>query len=399
MKYKKILICGAGIAGLTTAYWLKRYGFTPILVEKYPTLRKGGYKIDIRGVALEVIEHMGLTSQIYESRTALKGATLIDTEGKHETKVDANLVGSRVEGDLEIMRGDLCEILFQKCGVECLFGDSIKTISETREGVGVEFHRNPSRLFDLVIGADGLHSTVRSLAFGDETKFLKPLGMYISVFTVPNFLNLDHWEIEYHEPKRFVNIYSMGKETKAGFAFSFSESQKIPEDMEQQKKLLKDAFAGVQWEVPRLLAALETTQDFYFDSISQVHMSHWSKGRVALVGDAAFAPSPLSGQGTSLALVGAYVLAGEIAKANGNSTQAFHEYEHSLQSFVEKNQKLVETSVAFMSDKLTWQVRLHRCMMKIAPSIWIYFLKKGGVRRIHKASCAYRLKKYRELLN
>jgi len=398
MKNKNVLISGAGIVGLTLAYWLKHYGYIPTLVERHPSLRSGGYKIDIRGAALEVIKRMGADSLIYRTRTDIQGATIVDSTGKHLTEMSGDLCGSRTEGDLEIMRGDLCRILLQQVGeVECLFGDSITHLSQSEGGVQVEFEQNKPRLFDLVVGADGLHSIVRKLAFGDEPQFMHAFGLYISVYTIPNFLNLDRWEIEYHEPQKFVNVYSTRGDlnAKAGFAFSSTSLQFDPRNVEQQQKLLQDAFSGVGWEVPRLLAAMKEAPDFYFDSIAQIHMAHWTKGRIALVGDAGYAPSPLSGQGTSLAIVGAYVLAGELAEAQGDYTKAFPEHEKLLRNFVKKNQKLAEMSAKIMAgtetSSLAW---LHRFLMKFMPKSWIQLLKKWGLRRISQAANAITLKNY-----
>ena len=399
MKNKNILVSGAGIAGLTLAYWLKHFGFVPTLVERHPTLRKGGYKIDIRGVALDVIKRMGVYSSIVESRTEIQGATIVDPSGEHLTKMDADLCGSRAEGDLEIVRGDLCQILMDQVGeVECLYDDSITHISQSKEGgVHVEFERNKPRLFDLVIGADGLHSSVRTLVFGDESHFLQELGFYISVFTIPNFLNLDRWEIEYFESTKFVNMYSTRGDlkAKAGFAFSSKTLQFDPRNRAQQQKILEDAFGGVGWQVPRLLESMKEAPDFYFDSIAQIHMPHWTKERTALVGDAGYAASPLSGQGTSLAIVGAYVLAGELADAEGDYEIAFPRYEKQLEAFVKKNQKLAKLTVKLMSGNDTFSLLwLTRLLMPLLPEWWIHFGKKWGLRRITKAANALRLKNY-----
>jgi 2-polyprenyl-6-methoxyphenol hydroxylase-like FAD-dependent oxidoreductase len=398
MENKKVLISGAGIAGLTLAYWLKRYGFTPTVVEKHSELHTGGYKIDIRGVALDVIKRMGLHAAIFESRTDIQGATIVDSAGARETKMSGDLCGSRTEGDLEIMRGDLCKILFKQVpDIEYLFGDSIIKISQEQAGVYVEFERSEPRWFDLVVGADGLHSNVRKLVFGEETDFLKELGLYISVFTIPNFLNLDRWEIEYHEPKRFVNVYSIRGDlnAKAGFAFSSPHLSFDPRNIEQQKQFLKEAFANVDWEVPRLLEPMQESPDFYFDAMAQIRMLHWAKKRTVLVGDAGYAPSPLSGQGTSLAIVGAYVLAGELFEAQGNYTKAFARYEKLLGKFAKKNQDLALMGATVMADSdKSLMTRLHNLLMRLMPTYWIYLLKKWGLRRVTQAANAIKLKDY-----
>lgn len=400
MKNKHILISGAGVSGLTLAYWLKQYGFVPTLIERHPTLRTGGYKIDIRGVALEVIRQMGVYQAVVEGRTDIQGATIIESGGKESREMDADVCGGRIEGDLEIFRGDLCEIILKQIGdVECIFGDCITTISQNEESVYVEFEKGKPRKFDLVIGADGLHSIVRKLAFGDESEFLKELGVYISVYSIPNFLHLDRWEIEYFEPQKFINVYSAGNDVnaKAGFAFC-SESLKIDyNDKKRQQKLLKEAFAKIGWEVPRLLAMMEDAPDFYFDAVAQIHLPHWSEGRVALAGDAGYAPSPLSGQGTSVAVVGAYVLAGELAEAHGNYKTAFSEYEKGLRQFVKKNQELVELSLMHMTgDESSSMFWLYSQLNQLLPNgVVIDLFKKLGVKKINEAANDLKLKNYR----
>lgn len=401
MKNKNILISGAGIAGLTLAYWLKQYGFIPTIVEKHPTLRTEGYKLDIRGVAVEVVRRMGLQSAIFEARTEIQKALFVDSSGKILKETSPDLCGVRAEGDLEIVRGDLCQILFKQVdNIDYLFGDSIKNISESEKGVHVEFERNEPRLFDLVVGADGLHSKVRKLVFGDEFHFLQELGLYISFYSIPNFLHLDRVEIEYHSPKRFVIAYCpRDGMAKAGFAFSSQPLQFDLSDQNQQQKFLQEAFVDAGWEVPRLLAFMKETPDFYFDCIAQIHMPHWTKGRMALVGDSGYAVSPIAGQGASVALVGAYVLAGELAKAQGDYTKAFACYEESLREFVKKNQKLARMSVTLMeggdsswlASTIVW---LNHHLSRLLPASWIQFCKNWGLRQTTKAANAITLKDY-----
>lgn len=401
MKNKRVLISGAGISGLTLAYWLKQHGFIPTLIEKHQELRTGGYKIDIRGVAIDVIKLMDTYPAIYDARTDIQGATIIESGGKQSIKVDADLCGGRIEGDLEILRGDLCEILLQKIGdVECLFGDSITSISQDASGVYVEFEKNKPCKFDLVVGADGLHSTVRQLVFGPEPDFLKELGLYVSVYSIPNFLNLERWEIEYFEGHKFINVYSSHKDlsAKVGFAFPSASSNFDLKNKDEQQQILQKVFADVGWEVPRLLAAMQDATDFYFDSAAQIHLPHWSKGRVVLVGDAGYASSPLSGQGTSVALVGAYVLAGELAAAQGNHETAFSEYEKTLYKFVKKNQDLVQMNTDLMGENrdpnslIAW---MHNELIQLLPeSIVIELWKKWGVKCINEAANNLELKNY-----
>lgn len=395
MENKNVLISGAGVAGLTLAYWLKRYGFVPTLIEKHPSLRTGGYKIDLRGAALEVLRRMGIYSAIVESRTAIAHAICVDEEGNQVTQMSADLCGTRLEGvDLEIMRGTLCVIMQEAVGdAEYLFGDSIAQISENSDGVYVEFEKNKPRTFDLVIGADGLHSTVRKLVFGDESKFSQELGVYVSVFSFPNFLNLTDCEIEHHALRKFVNLYRDRKDINAKAAIAFS----VPEpfhsrDPKDQQKLIGEVFADSKWEMPRILASMKESPDFYFDTMAQIHMPHWSKGRATLVGDAAYSATPLSGQGTSMAIAGAYVLAGELAEAQGNHQTAFSRYEELVRPFAKQNQDLAMMSARIMSGS-SYSVWLHRLAALLPARVVLYF-KNKALTRTTKAANALNLKEY-----
>ncbi|MCE5293043.1 MAG: FAD-dependent monooxygenase [Chlamydiales bacterium] len=226
-----ILISGAGLGGPTVAYFLSTYGFIPTLVEKAPSLRTGGYKIDVRGSALEVLRKMGIYEAVASSSTDMQGATVVDQMGKVLAEMSGDEFGLREGEDLEILRQTLCEILMQKIPqVKVMFNDSIKALKQTSDGVYVEFEKSPAQTFDLVIGADGLHSNVRKLAFGDESQFTKHLGLYLSVFTVPNTLNLDRWEMEYTDiaKGRMVNMWSSRGDSHARAAFGFTASLDAP---------------------------------------------------------------------------------------------------------------------------------------------------------------------------
>ena len=260
MKNKKLLISGAGIAGLTLAYWLKKWGFSPTIVEKHPYLRTGGYKIDLRGVALDILKRMNVYDAIVAQKTAIDYAVCIDREGNQVSQMSADLCGTRLEGiDLEIMRGNLCLILKDAVGeAEYLFGDSIVNMKEVSDGVYVEFEKSTPHMFDLVIGADGLHSTVRRLIFGDETQFAKEFNVYVSVFSIPNFLGLDRCEIECHSSQRFVNVYRDRGEVDAKVALAFSVEEPFrSRDPKEQKQLITEVFADSGWEMPRIRAGIE----------------------------------------------------------------------------------------------------------------------------------------------
>lgn len=397
MKNKNILISGAGVAGLTLAYWLKKLGFNPTLLEKHPSLRTGGYKIDLRGVALEILKRMGVYERIVEERTRIHHAFFVDRDGKQVSNMSADLCGTRLEGvDLEIMRGTLCLILRDAgSSVECLFGDAITQLRETADGVSVEFEKNPPRTFDLVIGADGLYSTVRRLTFGDESQFSKEFGVYVSVFSIPNFLGLDAAEIEYHSLQRFVNVYRDRKDVqaKAAIAFAYHEPFRS-RDPKEQKKVLEKVFAESGWEMPRILTAMHESSDFYFDTMAQIHMPFWSKNRITLVGDAAYSATPMSGQGTSIAIAGAYVLAGELADAEGDYKTAFDKYETLVRPFAEKNQALAKLSANIMKGS-TYSHFVYK-IASLIPAKVVHFFKNLALKRTTKAANALTLKDYHE---
>lgn len=396
----RILISGAGLAGPTVAYWLSRYGFTPTLVERAPSLRTGGYKIDVRGVALQVLRHMDIYNAVANASTDMQGAYVVDQNGKMIAEMSADDFGLRQGDDLEILRQSLCEILMAQIPhVKTLFADSIKSISQTHDRVLVEFEKAPPDTFDLVIGADGLHSNVRRLVFGNEALFAKNLGLYLCVFSVPNIFNLDRQEMEYMDlaKGRLVNIWSSRGDVNARAAFAFSSPLQIdPRDTAQQQQLLHTIYRDVGWQVPNLLQAMPSAPDFYFDSATQIDMSHFCKQRVALLGDAGYCPSPMSGQGTSLALVGAYVLAGELAAASGDHLIAFAKYEKEMRSFIKCNQAIgIRSAKIFRAHAtnrpMAW---LHEQLMRFMPGRLVQWITSITSRRIARAANAIILKDY-----
>lgn len=326
MNNRKVLISGASVAGPALAFWLARYGFEPTIVERAPSVRPGGYAVDFRGASVRVLERMGLLADVQRKQTRVGAITIVDRENK---KV-ASMPEGFTSGELEILRGDLADILFQNTRdtTEYIFDDSIVDIAESSAGVDVRLQRGGERSFDLVIGADGLHSNVRSLVFGDEAAFVRYLGYYVSIFTIPNYLALNRSGL-YHSPVgKKIGIFNGGSpdQATASFFFATEPLQYDRRDTKQQQTILRDHFQEA-WEAPRLLELMQTAPDFYFDSVSQVKMDRWSAGRTALIGDAAYCASPLSGMGTGMAVVAAYVLAGELAEADGDYSVAFSRYE------------------------------------------------------------------------
>ena len=225
---------------------------------------------------------------------------------------------------------------------EFIFGDSIPAISQSSDRVQVEFTKNSPRKFALVIGADGLHSNVRAIAFGDESRFVRDLGLYLCVYTVPNYLKLDRMEMQYSELGRVAAIWSSRGDASAKACFGFVALSVIDlRNRAQQQQVLTSVYQGIGWEVPRLLGMMPSAPDYYVDAAAQIRMDHWSQGRVVLAGDAGYCASSMSGQGASLALIGAYVLAGELAAASGAYQAAFQQYEKGMRPFVAVNRHAV----------------------------------------------------------
>jgi len=397
-----VVISGAGPAGLTAAYWLKRYGYNVTIVERAPHLLVGGYKIDVRGAALQVIKQAGIHDAIVAARTDMQGAQLVDKEGRVIKQMSGDEFGHRVGGDLEIVRGTLCEILREHLReVELLFGDTIQGITQSANSVQVQFTKNGVREFDCVIGADGLHSNVRRIVFGEESRFLRDLGLYLCVYSIPNYLKLDRMEMQYSELGRIAQIWSSRGDTtvRACFGFAAPTLQIGLHDRPQQQQALKTVYEGIGWEVPHLLEMMPTASDWYFDKAAQIVMPHWSQGRVALVGDAAYCASPMSGQGTSLALIGAYVLAGELAAA-GAQPRAFAEYENAMRPFIEANQELGLRSSKRMLSGQNKSVSgwLLKQFMRIMPGPVLEWIINRSTERITKAANAISLKDYSSFL-
>ncbi|WP_412538917.1 FAD-dependent monooxygenase [Longispora sp. K20-0274] len=347
-----VLISGASVGGPALAYWLTRYGFTVTLVERAPGLRAGGQAIDVRGPALEVADRMGLLADLRAHSTAMRGMTMVDGDGNELYRSEEHTLtgGDLASPDVEIMRDDLARLLCDAAGtgVEYLFDDSITAVAQDDTGVHVTFEKAPARTFDLLVGADGLHSNVRRLVFGPEEEFIHHLGTYLAVFTAPNFLDLDHWQVFCQAGQFGGGVMSARNNAEARVFVGFESAVPLDYDYRDtaaQKQILADVYADAGWEFPHALSYMWDAPDFHFDSMAQIRLDSWSRGRVVLLGDAGYCGSPLSGQGTSMALVGAYVLAGELHAAADHSA-AFENYQKELADYVAANQRLALTNKA-----------------------------------------------------
>jgi 2-polyprenyl-6-methoxyphenol hydroxylase-like FAD-dependent oxidoreductase len=356
------------VAGPALAWWLARRGFHPVIVERSGQLRGGGYAVDFRGeVHLGVLRQMGLLEQIRDRQTGLRNVTYVNEHGQPE----ASMPPVFFAGDLEVLRGDLAAILYEetRSDTEYIFGDSVAGLEQDGDGVHVTFTRSAPRTFDLVIGADGVHSNIRRLAFGPADEFTQGLDLYVSIFTVPNFAGLDHAGLLFSIPGKTAGIFAAGDPDRAIAQFYFTApglSYQPHGDARQEQQTVAGQFGGLGWHIPRLLAEMPAAADFYFDTTGQIRMDTWSNGRVALVGDAGYAAGP-GGNGTGNAVVAAYILAGELAAAPGDHAAAFASYERRLRPYIAGAQKQAASSKAFLAPPTWKKIRQRNRFYKMLP--------------------------------
>lgn len=343
----RILISGASISGPVLAYWLTRHGFDVTVVERAPQLRKtGGHAVDLFRPAMEISEKMGVLTQIEALATGTTELTIHRQGARRPAHVDITKVTAAAsERHVEIMRDDLSEVYYSttRADVEYLFGDSITAISP--DGA-VTFENATPRDFDMVIGADGLHSNVRRLMFGEDAGRTQFLGGYLAVQSVPKTLARDSEMVVHVGPGRLAGLYTAQPLDDARALFMFRSKEELPyhyRDTLRQKDLLRHAFTGMHPQVDGWLAELDRTPSFYFDSITQLQLDTWSRGRVTLVGDAGYCPGPAVGGSTSIAVLGAYILAGELAQADGDHARAFAAYEREMRDAVQRSRAFART--------------------------------------------------------
>jgi 2-polyprenyl-6-methoxyphenol hydroxylase-like FAD-dependent oxidoreductase len=367
----EILISGAGVAGPILAYWLKHYGFRPAVVERAPVLRTGGHPVDLWGSAVEIVEQMGVLPKLEVMRTRNDLGVMIARD-MHPVEIELKrLLVEIADRHIEIMRGELVSTLYERTAaeVEYIFGDSISDIREDADGVTVRFERGAIRRFAAVIGADGQHSNVRRLVFGEEARFSRYIGGYICGYTIPNYLKLNGRIPRYAVPNKTVAAFPIRQSDEIGVGFLFRSSRPFDvdhDDIDAQKRLLHETFANEGWETPRLLGYLNEARDFYFDSFSQIHMESWSRSRVTLVGDAGYSPAPAVGGGTSLAVVSAYILARELAGADGDHACGFRNYENRIQGVVKHSREIGPAILNALIPKSEFRIWLG---MRITPMV------------------------------
>jgi 2-polyprenyl-6-methoxyphenol hydroxylase-like FAD-dependent oxidoreductase len=346
----KVLISGAGIAGPTLAFWLSKYGLAPTLVENATALRTGGYVIDFWGLGYDIAEKMGLLPDIVRIGYHVRELRIVDDRGRRLSGFGVQVFRELTNGRyITFGRSDLSKLIYDRISGSCeiIFGDSITSLHEVDNEVHVEFEHGGERRFDLVIGADGLHSRVRKLVFGPQDRYEKDLGYRVAAFETAGCRPRNELVYIIHSaPGRQVGRFTPHND-RTLFLFIFrGGGEPEAHAVAAQKAILRKTFAGDGWELPGILAALDICNDFYFDRVSQIRLDAWSRGRVALVGDAGFCVSLLAGQCSALAMTAAYVLAGELATSQDRPQEAFRRYEERLRPFIRAKQQAAERFAA-----------------------------------------------------
>ncbi|HEY7169109.1 MAG TPA: FAD-binding domain [Candidatus Binatia bacterium] len=367
----KIAINGAGIAGPTLAYWLRKSGHEVLLIEQSPQLRSGGYAIDFWGVGYDIAEKMGLLPRIRELGYQVKELRYVNRHGRKTGGFSVDVFRRMTNGRFtEVRRSDLAATIYGALDgkVEAIFGDSVARIEENGNRLWVGFDHAAPREVDLVIGADGLHSRVRRLVFGPEAEFEVPLGYHVAAFEIAGFRPRDELvAVAYAVPGRQILRLSL-RDDLTLFLFVFRDAYltgESPSNERECKSVLTKVFADVGWEAPRILAAMENVREIYFDRVSQIRMDGWTKGRTALIGDAAACVSLLAGEGTGLAMAEAYVLAGELHDCGGDHVAAFGRYQERMMPFLKHKQESAAKFASSFVPKSAFGISFRNCITRL----------------------------------
>lgn len=367
----RIAISGAGIAGPTLAWWLARDGHEITLIEKAESFRTGGYVIDFWGVGYDVAEKMGLLSSIREAGYQIDRVSCVGDDGREQAKIPVSALSKPLKGRFtSIARGDLAEIIFRALGpgIDTRFGTELTGAREDGDRMQCSLASGEELEVDMLVGADGLHSRVRGLVFGEEARFAKDLGYRVAAFRTKGYRPRDEdVYVSYTKPGRSVSRFSM-RDDETLFLFIFAAGLMpgaMPEGDEAVRILLREVFGDLAWETRQILDVMDETENIYFDTVSQIHMPTWSKGRTVLVGDAAACISLLGGEGTGLAMAEAYVLAGELKRAGGDVEAAFAAYEQRLSGFLAGKQKSAPRTASYFAPKSSFGLMVRNLVIHL----------------------------------
>jgi len=377
-----VLIVGAGIAGPTLAYWLQRAGYAPTLVERAPESRRGGYIVDFWGAGFDVADRMGIVPEVIRGGYHMREVRQVGEDGRRITAFDPELFVRGTSGRyVSIARSELAGIIYGALGgrVETIFGDSVRALDDDGARVRVTFDSGGTRDFDLVIGADGLHSQVRRLVFGAQEQFETYLGITVAAFEIEGYRPREELvAVMYTQVGYQVTRLSL-RDDVTMFLFTFGDDGSVAShDADAQRAALRARFAGAKWEIPAILERIGDAKTFYCDRVSQIRMPSWTRGRVALVGDAAACVSLLAGQGSALAMVEAYVMAAELARAGGNHVQAFARYEEALMPFLRSKQKAAIRLAPAFAPRSGMQLFLRNSIVKLFNLPFVANLAMGN---------------------
>lgn len=360
----RVAINGAGIAGTALAYWLSKLGHEVLLVERAPALRTGGFVLNLWGIGYDALERMDLLPRLLELQHHSDELRMVDRSGRTRGGYPSSVLLKLAKGRMATLaRSDIAAAIYGSLNgrVETLFGDSVTAISDDGRRAQVEFEHSTPREVDLVIGADGLHSRVRQLVFGADTQFEYPMGCHVASFEVAGYRPRNgNAYVAHTAPGRYVARFPMRDDRMLFFVLMRDEYIKgrTPTNHAERQAALTDALADIGWESAAILAAVAQVDDIYFDSISQIRMQAWAKGRVALIGDAAACPSLIAGEGAGFALAQAYVLAGELHRHGGDTEAAIARYQSLLKTVVARKQKQAESLAASFVPRTALGVRV-----------------------------------------
>ncbi|WP_133850965.1 FAD-dependent monooxygenase [Labedaea rhizosphaerae] len=361
---RTVLISGAGVAGSTLAYFLARNGFAPTVVERSRGLRSSGNPVDVRGPAVPVVEKMGVLPRLKEVATRTTRMRLLDAEGRQVATMAMPAARGNEVNEVEVPRADLAAVLHEAArdDAEYLFDDAITGLSQDEHGVEVTFDHATPRRFDLVIGADGLHSNVRRLAFGPERDYVRPTGIHVATTPLGEPVDHPHDVLIQNTPGRMVSIHPGRDKALVAFIFRATLDGFEHRDPAQHKRIVTEAYADLGWRVPHLLDRFRAADDVFFDAVSVVDLPSWSRDRIALLGDAASCVS-LLGDGSSLAIAGAHSLATALADGSG-----FARYETEHRARVLPKQRAIKRSAALLVPKTRLGLAARNLAARVLPN-------------------------------